>query len=238
MGVSKKRKKALKITIIAALVVIVTATIALTMIFGYPGRYINAKTRFDKLSGEGYQKNEILLIGSSFMEFWSTSGEDLTPLKTYNLGVASTVVSDWAKWIDKFVVPFEPRAVVIYVGSNDINGGPFSKSGNAVAEEVKALFSDIRDRLDKTEIYYISIAPTIAREKVWSEAAENNRLVREYCEQKDYLHFIDCTDALLNEDKSLKYDIYRDDDLHFNEKGYEIWKSVIAPVLINDLYGE
>ncbi|MDR1905766.1 MAG: hypothetical protein LBQ27_02460, partial [Clostridiales bacterium] len=81
----------------------------------------------------------------------------------------------------------------------------------------------------------VSVAPTPAREKTWEQAQKCNGLIKEYCDAESYLHFIDCTDALLNGDKSLKREIYKGDNLHFNEKGYEIWKSVIAPILTSEL---
>jgi lysophospholipase L1-like esterase len=232
---AEKKKKKIFTAVTIGVLIGVVAGIAYSLLLGYPGRLINAEKKLAYWRERGYEEGEVLLCGSSFMEFWESSETDLAPLTTYNAGVTSTVVSDWDKWVDKLIVPFKPRAVVIYVGSNDIHGSIGSKEGGRVAEEVKTLFEKIHEKLPNTVVYYISIAPTIAREKVWNEAEKCNKAVEKYCGEKDYLRFIDCTPALLNADGSLKKEIYKSDTLHFNEKGYEIWKSVIAPILIDEL---
>jgi lysophospholipase L1-like esterase len=232
---TNKKKKIIWIAAAALVLLAAAGALVYTFTLGYPGRLLGAEKKLAYWKDRGYEENKVLLCGSSFMEYWESSEEDFLPLTTYNVGVSSTVVADWDKWVDKMIVPFKPRAVVIYVGSNDIHGSIGSKEGGAVAEEVKALFEKIHEKLPETVVYYISIAPTISREKVWDEAEKCNKAVEKYCAEKDYLKFIDCTPALLNADGSLKKEIYKSDNLHFNEKGYEIWKDVITPILIEDL---
>jgi lysophospholipase L1-like esterase len=125
---------------------------------------------------------------------------------------------------------------VIYVGANDITGLPNSKAGEVVAEELKELFEKIHAALPETKIYYISISPSVSKAKVWGDVDKCNKLAEAYCGEAEYLNFIDCTPALLNADGSYRTELFRIDTLHFNEKGYEVWTSVIAPILINDLY--
>ncbi|MDR1906425.1 MAG: hypothetical protein LBQ27_05920, partial [Clostridiales bacterium] len=155
--IKRSKKEKIFLILVSCVILCVAAGMITTLLWGYPVRYRNAESIFEELSEKGYMENEVLLIGSSFMEYWSTSAEDLSPLTTYNMGVASTVVSDWSKWIDKFILPFKPRAIVVYVGSNDMSGGVGSKSGEAVAQELKEFFSDIREKLQNTEIYYVSV---------------------------------------------------------------------------------
>ncbi|MDR2091269.1 MAG: GDSL-type esterase/lipase family protein [Clostridiales bacterium] len=232
-----KKKKVFLIVASVVLLLAVGGAALFSFTIGYPARLINAEKKLNALKQTEWKEDEILLCGSSFIEYWESSGSDLAPLTTYNLGVASTVISDWDKWVDKMIAPFKPRAVVLYVGSNDIHGSIGSKDGSVAAEEIKALLEKIREKTG-AKLYYISIAPTVLRENVWDEAKECNEAVEKYCAEKEYLNFIDCTPALLDADGGLRQGIYRADKLHFNEKGYEIWKNVIAPVLIGDLYAD
>ncbi|MDR2047212.1 MAG: GDSL-type esterase/lipase family protein [Clostridiales bacterium] len=229
----KKGRKAAVIIIAAVSVFVLGGFAAYELIWGYTGRLINAEAKLKYWKDRGFAEGEILLAGSSFIEYWETSEADLQPLVTYNVGVAGTVVSDWDKYVDKLITPFRPRAILLYVGSNDIHGGVGSKKGETVAGEVEKLFEKIHQKLPGTAIYYISIAPTPLRKNVWAEADKSNKLVAAYCAERFYLNFFDCTAALLNEDGGLKTEIYRSDRLHFNEKGYAIWTDVIAPVLIS-----
>lgn len=184
---------------------------------------------------QGYPQDDVLLIGSSTMEFWSTSEADLGPLHTINAGVAGAKVENWRNHISDLVEPFHPRAIVIFIGSNDIDGSENSKSGEAVAEEMRQLFDEMEEALPGTPIYCISIAPTLQRWNVWDEASICNQLVKEMAEEREELHVIDCASVLLDDDGQPKSDIFRSDGLHFNEEGYRLWTTVIRPVLLEDL---
>ncbi|MDR2266013.1 MAG: GDSL-type esterase/lipase family protein [Christensenellaceae bacterium] len=234
-GQAKPRTKVKKIIIIVAIVLVI-CILALTLTYmftiGYPAKYLRAKERSEKYQDLGFSEGQILLCGSSFIDYWDSAASDFAPLTTYNVGIAATVVSDWSKWIDLLIMPFKPRAIVLYVGSNDIHGGIGTKKGAAVAKEVRQLLDDIMAKLPETFIYYVSIAPTPLREKVWDQSNTCNKDVEAYCKTVDNLRFINCTDALLNQDGTLKPEIYRSDKLHFNEEGYRIWADTIVPILI------
>ncbi|MDR0696017.1 MAG: hypothetical protein LBF68_00535 [Christensenellaceae bacterium] len=227
-----RRKKKILIIITSILIVLIIAGL-FTYLFtlGVPGKNLRANQKIEYWNETGFEKNEVLLCGSSFIEYWETSDADLKPLTTYNVGIAATVISDWDRWIDKLIVPFAPKTILLYVGSNDIHGGLGSKKGTVAGEEVINLLNKIHEKLTDTNIHYISIAPTIAREKVWSESNTCNEIVKNFCEPSDFASFIDCTASLLNEDQSLKKDIYVKDNLHFNEKGYSIWTTEIRKAL-------
>lgn len=184
---------------------------------------------------QGYPQDEVLLIGSSTMEYWTTSESDLGPLRTINVGVEGTKVEDWTEHFSKLVEPFHPKAIVMFLGSADIDGSKNSKSGEVVAEELEEFFDQIESALPGTPIYYTSITPTPLRWEIWDEASICNQLVKEMAEEREELHYIDCNSALLDEDGMPKSDIRRGDGLHFNEEGYRLWTSAIRPVLLEDL---
>lgn len=210
-------------------VVLVCAALLLAAVAHY--RDLMMKSKYLPYSIQGYPQGDVLLIGSSFMEYWSTSAADLGPLHTVNVGVAGTQVHHWKENSSKLIEPFHPRAVVVYVGSNDIDGSKNSKSGAVVAEELEEFFDLIQEALPGTPVYYISIAPTPKRWDVWDESNACNQLVRQMADQREDLTFIDCTAVLLDENGQPKLGIFRSDDLHFNEDGYALWASVIQPVL-------
>ena len=55
-----------------------------------------------------------------------------------------------------------------------------------------------------------------------------NRLIRDYTTQHDGLSFIDVHPHMLGPDGRPKPDIYLDDKLHMNARGYAIWKRVVG----------
>jgi len=191
----------------------------------------------DKYHGD-YPQNAIIFAGSSFIEKWKTLPQDMAPLTVLNNGISGTKIADSVFYVDRLVVPFNPKAIVLYAGSNDINGvDGNSKTGEEVYKRVVEYFTNVHKKLPSVPIYYISIAPTPSRMDVWPEAEKANQLINQYCEdhKNEHLIFIEATTALLNEDGTIKKEIYGIDNLHFNQQGYEIWTVVINPILAKDL---
>ena len=180
---------------------------------------------------KGFPQDKVLLVGSSYMQFWRKSAEDLSPVETINVAVAGTAVAQWKKWVDSLVVPFHPRGILLYMGSNDINGKKNSKSGDATAAELTELVGLIHEKLPKTEIYYISIAPIPTRWHVWQDTDRCNKLMAALAAELPYFHFIDCTAALLGPDGKPPEEIFIRDRTHLNPEGYRIWAGVISPVI-------
>jgi lysophospholipase L1-like esterase len=180
---------------------------------------------------KGYPQNKVLLAGSSYIQYWKNSETDLLPVETVNAGVSGTVVSQWIKWVDTQIVPFHPRGLLLYAGSNDINGKENSKKGDVVAAEIEELVYLIHKKLPETEIYYISIAPAPSRWHVWEESKRCNELTKALAERTAYLHFIDCTEALLGSNGGPIEKLFIKDRLHFKPEGYTIWAGIIQPVL-------
>lgn len=218
------------VTMIICLILLVTA--------GMNIRSLQMKFTELPYSVQGYPQGDVLLAGSSFMEYWKTSEADLGPVHTVNVGVGGTETEHWRNHFSELIEPFHPKAIVVYVGSNDIDGSKNSKSGETVARELELFFDQITSSLPETMIYYISIVPTPKRWNVWDEAKKCNQLVSELAEERDELTFIDCTPVLLDENGKPRKEIFRSDDLHFNEKGYELWTSVIRPVISADFEGK
>ena len=58
-----------------------------------------------------------------------------------------------------------------------------------------------------------------------------NRLVEEFTRQDARLGYIDVFTPMLGEDGRPRPELFIEDKLHLNAKGYALWKQVIAPHL-------
>jgi lysophospholipase L1-like esterase len=184
---------------------------------------------------QGFPQGDLLLIGASTMQWWRTSAFDLGPLRSYNVGIAGSVVGEWKNHIPRLVLPFKPRAVLIHVGNNDIHSGEGGKSGEAVAADLGEFFDTLNRELPGVPLYYISILPSFTRWNVWPEADLCNRLVAGMAGQRELLHLIDLSGVLLGPDGKPLPDVFIYDGLHLNPKGYALWTSVVRPILLGDL---
>jgi lysophospholipase L1-like esterase len=173
-------------------------------------------------------KGAILFIGSSSIRLWKTLAEDLPEHKVINRGFGGSQIADSVYFVDRMVLPYQPKRIVMYAGGNDINGG---KTPEQVASDFKAFVARVHAKLPETKIAYISIAPNPARWAQVERVKGANGLIREFTTADKRLQFIDVFPHMLGKDGMPLPDIFVDDRLHMNEKGYAIWKKVVGAAL-------
>jgi lysophospholipase L1-like esterase len=159
---------------------------------------------------------------------WKTLAEDLPEHKVINRGFGGSEIADSVRFVDRIVVPYQPKRIVMYAGGNDINGG---KTPEQVASDFKAFVAKVHAKLPEAKISYISIAGNPARWAQVERVKEANKLIREFTTTDKRLNFIDVFPHMLGKDGMPLPDIFVDDRLHMNEKGYAIWKKVVGSAL-------
>lgn len=186
-----------------------------------------SKTLKKVYSTSKYQ-DRILLAGSSSVEYWSTAASAFAPWKTLNMGIAGTKVTNWEKLYKSLIVPYDPKAVVLYAGSNDIGDGICEATGAETAAETRRLIQKIQKSLPDTPIFYVSICPSLKRDEAWRDIRICNKKMKAYCAGKKNVYYIDVA-SYFWEDGKLNPALYSSDRLHLSKKGYKIWNSVIGP---------
>jgi lysophospholipase L1-like esterase len=127
------------------------------------------------------------------------------------------------------VIPYRPRAVLLYEGDNDAALGI---SPEKIAETFDAFIRKIHQELPETRVYVISVKPSISRWNIWDKMKQANALLKTKCESDPLLTYIDAAAPMLDEKGDVLQDIFIQDNLHLNEKGYGIWSRAIRSVLI------
>lgn len=172
-----------------------------------------------------------LFIGSSSIRLWETLADDMAPLPIIQRGFGGSKLHDATYYIDRIITPYDPRAVVVFSGSNDISGDDPNQP-----DEVLALYEEfvtgVHEALPGTPIYYLAITPTWSRWEYRELVAGANRLIEQYSSTSDDLYFIDTASAVVDENGEPRRELFREDQLHLNAEGYEAWISVIKPILV------
>jgi lysophospholipase L1-like esterase len=176
--------------------------------------------------GEG----RIVFTGSSSITLWETLKTDMAPLPVLNRGFGGSRIDQVVQYVDRIVLPYRPRAVVLFAGTNDISG-PKPKSAQAVLAGFQAFVSAVHSGLPGTPIYFISITPTPARWELWPVAQEANQLIQAFIAENSALHYIDLVPVLLTAQGLPDAGLYQMDKLHPNVRGYARWTAVIRPIL-------
>ena len=150
--------------------------------------------------------------------------------QTINRGFGGSTLTDAIFYVNNLVDPYQPRQIVIYSGENDIAEG--NVSAETVLNRFKTLFTLIRQKLPLVPVAFISIKPSPSRAKFQQTVIESNQLIKKYLHGQPKTTFINIYDLMLDNKKQMRPELYVEDQLHMNERGYEIWTKAIEPYLI------
>lgn len=173
-------------------------------------------------------KGAILFAGDSQFYRWKTIHEDLPGYTLINRGIDSFQFRDLIHYVDRIVIPYAPRLIVLHVGGNDVHNG---RTPAQVLEDFRTFVRLVRAKLPAVSIVYSSITPGPGR---WDEAPqrrETNRVLRDYIATQPDLGFVDLWDAMLTSDGKPREDIWVEDRVHPNHAGYLIRVERTRPFL-------
>ncbi|SRR6266851_5933601 len=174
----------------------------------------------------------IVFTGSSSIRIWDTLASDMKPLEVINRGFGGSQIAEVNHYASRIVLPYRPRAVVLYAGDNDLSA-PWLKTPEQVTADFKQFVEIVHAKLPDTWIYFVSIKPSILRWSSWPKFKKANALIAEYIRSQPRVQFIDVDAAMLDAQGKPRAELFRWDGLHMNAAGYEIWTSIIKPVLLS-----
>ncbi len=191
--------------------------------------------RWERVIGEFEEKDRknpppkggILFAGSSSIRKWKLD-QSFPDLKTINRGFGGSEIVDSTHFADRIILPHKPRIVVLYAGDNDVFRG---KSPEQVLEDYRAFVKKIYGALPKTRLLFLAIKPSFKRATLAESMGAANALIRKESEKDERLEFIDVATPMRKDDGTLRKDVFLEDGLHLNEKGYALWAKVLAPRL-------
>jgi lysophospholipase L1-like esterase len=191
---------------------------------------INAFKKIDSLQPP--PKNPILFVGSSSFTRWKSINNDLPGYPIINRGFGGSSLPDVIQYAQETIFKYHPKQIYIYCGENDLAMNAAITPEN-VLERYQTLHSMIRKELGKKiAIVFISLKPSIARWKLESKYIETNQLIKNFLAKDKHARYLDVHAAMLDEHQEVLKNIFVEDNLHMNAKGYAIWIKVIAPTLL------
>lgn len=193
-----------------------------------PERYAHQIAEFAKRDELAFPRlDSIVFVGSSSIRRWDLV-EQFPDLPTVNRGFGGSQISDVNHYIDDVVLKYDPSIVVLYVGENDISG---RKSANQLLEGYRRFVKEVTEHSTETDIIYLSIKPSPKRMASWSEMSAANEKIRTFSACYQDYHFVDVSKFMLNANGEPKPLLYVEDGIHMTAAGYDIWTSLLEPVL-------
>lgn len=194
------------------------------------------------------EKGKILFYGSSGFTRWSTKWgnrdleEDIRMADgspaAVNHGFGSSSAEELLYYYPRLVKPWEPRALVVSIIHNDRGLG---YSINEIMTNLAKLLEYARTDFPGIRLYLCDARPTL---KLNTDShilyhSEFRQALLEYCDRHPDTTLIRHLDSPLWFDdpkdtgdlKKVRKDIYVEDQLHFNQTGYDLYKEFMTDVL-------
>ncbi|GEM_PF-91390 len=180
------------------------------------------KIRFDN------NQDRIVFTGSSSIRFWLDVQERYPTHQVIQTGFGGSEMSDLLHYLEETVLRFKPAQVFIYEGDNDVN----SKRPTAtIMENTRKVVGKIHQKFPDCEIVLISAKPSIARWSLKPQYDAINAEFKKYAEAEAKISYANVWDIMLDEKGEVLKDIFIQDGLHMNKKGYDLWDKIIQPMV-------
>jgi len=173
----------------------------------------------------------ILFVGSSSFKKWWDVHTYFPGYPIINRGFGGSSFPDLIRYADKIILPYRPKQILVYCGDNDLAASD-KITADTVFQRFTHLFRIIRNQLNQTNIVFVSIKPSPARAHLMPKMEQANELIKTFLSKQKNTAFVDVYHLMLNTDGTPIKDLFIEDQLHMNAKGYTIWQQAIEPFLI------
>ena len=92
------------------------------------------------------EPESLLFVGSSSIRFWGELAEDMAPVPVINRGFGGSKIGDVVHYADTLFQADNPRAIVIFVGTNDMTPQQ-TKSVDTMTARFAAMMSALRNSI-------------------------------------------------------------------------------------------
>ena len=208
------------------------------------------ESRILEFEQETIHTGKILFYGSSGFTRWKPKygmrpleeeilGKD-GGLACINHGFGSSTAEELLYYYPRAIKPWAPRALVISIVHNDRGWG---YSPNEIMTNLAKLMEAARTDFPGIRLYLCDARPTLKynNESVERFCKEFQQLCKEYCarhEDTTMIYHADCpgfwkdpADAGVFDAEKIREDIFVEDEIHFNQLGYDIYRDFMTKVL-------
>lgn len=191
-----------------------------------PLRFEAEIAHLDSLNYEFEPHEDIYLFtGSSSIRKWDSLSVYFSKYQIINNGFGGSQMSDLLYYVDILILKYAPDKVFIYEGDNDLAE---EKEINEIMATARDLVEKLRKELSGIEIVFISAKPSLARWELKNEYLALNKALMDYCSNRSYLTYADVWGVMLDKNGEPKSELFLEDGLHLNEKGYDLWAKEIG----------
>jgi lysophospholipase L1-like esterase len=184
-----------------------------------------------KAATQNFEKKKLnLFTGSSSIRMWSDLARRFPGSNVINTAFGGSHMSELFYYAPELITDFKPSRIFIYEGDNDLGDGETTEEILSDADKVLKMIR--QDLGKKVKVYFITPKPSIARWHLKEKYTEYIQNLKQWASSKENVYVIDVWAPMIDPDGKLKSDLFIEDGLHMNSKGYDIWTKAIEPFLL------
>jgi lysophospholipase L1-like esterase len=172
-------------------------------------------------------KETVVFTGSSSIRLWKDLETLFPEYQIVNTGFGGSRAADLLAFTDELILRYHPKIVFIYEGDNDLF---FSESPRKILKTTRMIIEQIQQQNPDTRIVLIAAKPSIQRWHMRGRFKKLNKKLRRLSESVHGLEFANIWHVML-EGKKVNPELFIEDGLHMNDKGYILWYDVIKAYL-------
>ena len=170
----------------------------------------------------------ILFVGDSTFTKWKTIHEDLPGYTVINRGFGGSKMSDLLYFVDRVVLPYKPRLIVVQEGGNDLHGG---RTPQELLADMQEFVAKVQGALPGVPMIIGSLTGNPAR---WSEVETRkkaNLMIQQFVAKQKGVNYLNFFDPFLGADGKPREELFIEDHLHPSSAGYALRVKIMKPVL-------
>jgi lysophospholipase L1-like esterase len=211
--------------------IICAAAFLMTALFTQAQPFAEEIAAFKKQDSIAFPpKHAILFVGSSSFRLWKDVQKYFPGYTIINRGFGGSSFPDVIRYADEIILPYNPKQILIYCENDFANNDSLQPAD--VTQRFIELFNIIRKTYKKVPIVFISMKPSPSRTRLMPKFEATNEQIKNFLATKKRTGYIDVYHAMLQPDGTPIPDIFIQDKLHMNAKGYAIWQKIIEPYLL------
>lgn len=180
-------------------------------------------------AGTALPVSPVVFVGSSSIRRWEYLARVFSDEEPVQRGVGGMQLGEVALFADALVNRHNPRAVVVYAGTNDVAAGV---APSVVVERFRCFRQRVGNALGwDRPVLFVAITPNPARWSQWSLSAEVNAAVAALAQEDPALTYVDVATPFLALGSPPPARLFVADGLHLSPQGYALWESILRPAV-------
>jgi lysophospholipase L1-like esterase len=168
----------------------------------------------------------VLFTGSSSIRMWTDLKATYPNRNVLNRGFGGSEMSDLVYYFDVLIKPYRSKQIFIYEGDNDLQSG---KSSAQILVSADSLLRLIRKNVDgNVQVFFMTPKPSPSRWHLKEKYIKYNEELRRWVSRQKHVTCVDVWNPLLDDRGVVRKDIFLEDGLHLNRKGYVLWAKAIG----------